>query len=307
MRRLAVAAVLLGSAGVAVGLVGAQPRTDEPVTLSGHGLVVRLPAGWEGEVVASGPVLWVAAPAGRAHIALRDVTALYAPLGSPLGFPRARLPLAGSPKRFRSRGRLFELAVTTEPELRAQVSAVLASLRVVPLERRGPALPQAQTRTTPSLPRRMCRASRLLRAACPSRVPAGVYPRPGLFLAPVGRPGSRYDVLELNGRRRVVLLASRYGLGEGPLAGWPGSEDPVGLRAGLTQQKRSAPLLVSAVRWGGRDGVLVLEDADGGPLDDHLVFRWRGRGIDRAVAVRAWDPLAEAVAALRAIVSSIPR
>jgi hypothetical protein len=300
-------AALLGAAGVAVGLVGAQQKTDEPATLSGHGFAVRLPVGWEGQVVASGPVLWVAAPAGRAHIALRDVTALYAPLGSPLGFSGARLPLAGMPKRFRLRGRLFELAVETKPDMQGQVNVVLASLRVMPLERRAPMLPQVQTQTTPALAWRMCRASRLLRPACPSRVPAGVYPRSGLFLAPIGGPGSRYDVLELNGPRRLVLLASRYGLGKGPLAGWPDSEDPVGLRSGLRERNRSAPLLVSAVRWGGKDGALVLEDGDGGPLDDHLVFRWRARGIDRAVAVRTWEPLPEAVAALRAIVSSLSR
>jgi hypothetical protein len=165
---------------------------------------------------------------------------------------------------------------------------------------------------TPPLAQRVCRASRLLRRICPARVPAGVYPRSGLFLSPIGRPGDRYDVFELNGRPapslRLVLLASRYGLGRQALAGWARLERAraVGLRPGLTTRRRSAPLLVSAVRWGERDGVLVLEDGDGGPLENHLVFRWRGRGIDYAAAVRAWEPVPEAVAALRAIVLAIP-
>lgn len=81
----------------------------------------------------------------------------------------------------------------------------------------------------------------------------------------------------------------------------------MGLLSGLTKRKRSAPLLVSAVRWGDREGILVLEYMDGGPLDDHLVFRSRRRGIDYAVAARAWEPLPDTAAALRAIVSTIPR
>jgi hypothetical protein len=61
------------------------------------------------------------------------------------------------------------------------------------------------------------------------------------------------------------------------------------------------------VRWGDREGVLVLEDVNGGPLANHLVFRWRRRGLDHAAAIRAWEPLPEATAALRAIVLAIPR
>lgn len=163
----------------------------------------------------------------------------------------------------------------------------------------------------PALADRVCRASRLLRPACASRVPAGVYPRSGLFLSPIGGPGDRYDVFELNGRpapaRRLVLLASRYGLGRRALADWAPLGRAVGLRPGLTTQERSAPLLVSAVRWGEREGVLVLDDADGGPLENHLVFRWHRRGVDYAAAIRAWEPLPEAAAVLRAIVLSIPR
>ena len=318
MRRLFIVVALLGAAGLVAGLVVRQvQKNDAPATLAGHGLALRLPVGWEGQLLPPrppgrpGPVLRAASPQGGALVVLRDVTALYAPLGSPLGFPRARLPLAPARKRFRLGGRLFDLVVETKPETRADVEALLASLRARPLTRSPPGLPQVRMEAIPVLSRRVCRASRLLRPACPSRVPTGVYPRSGLFLTPIGRPGYRYDVFELNGRpapaRRLVLLASRYSLGRRALAGWARLDDPVGLRSGLTKRTRSAPLLVSAVRWGDREGMLVLEDTDGGPLDDHLVFRWRERGIDYAAAVRAWEPLPEAAAALRAIVSSIPR
>lgn len=312
-------AALLGSAGLVAGFVARYALNDAPTTLAGHGLSVRLPVGWEGRVLPPrppgrpGPVLRAAAPAGGALIVLRDVTALYAPLGSPLGFPRATLPPAAASTRFRVGGRFFDQVVETTPETLADAQALLASLTIRPLTRRPPGLPRVRMQATPVLAHRVCRASRLLRPICVTRVPAGVYPRSGLFVSPIGRPGNRYDVFELNGRpapvRRLVLLASRYGLGREALAGWARleRERAVGLRPGLTRRKRSAPLLVSAVRWGDREGVLVLDDADGGPLENHLVFRWRGGGVDYAAAIRAWEPLPETAAALRAIVLSIPR
>jgi hypothetical protein len=256
-------------------------------------------------------VLRAAAPAGAAVIVLRDVTAFYAPLGSPLGFRRVAHPPAAPRTRFQVRGRLFEQRVETNAETVVDAQAVLASLTVGPLARRRPRLPRVRMEAMPALARRVCRASRLLRPICASRVPAGVYPRSGLFVSPIGRPGERYDVFELNGRppppRRLVLLASRYGLGRQALADWTRLGRGVGLRPSLTTRQRSAPLLVSAVRWGDREGVLVLEDTDGGPLENHLVFRWRRAGIDCAAAIRAWEPLPQTTAALRAIVLSIPR
>lgn len=258
-------------------------------------------------------MLRASSTAGDARVVLRDVTALYAPLGEPLGFPRAtRLPAAAS-RRFRAAGRFFDQVVETTPETLADARALLASLTIRRLARRPPGLPRVRMQATPAHARRVCRASRLLRPICATRVPAGVYPRSGLFLSPIGGPGDRYDVFELNGRpapaRRLVLLASRYGLGRKALVGWARLERAraVGLRSGLTRRQRPAPLLVSPVRWGDRVGVLVLQDADGGPLEDHLVFRWRQRGRDHAAAIRAGEPLPEAVAALRAIVLSIPR
>lgn len=109
--------------------------------------------------------------------------------------------------------------------------------------------PPVRMRTTPPLARRMCRASRLLR----------------------------------KGSRRLVLVASRYGLGKGPLAGWP-----------------TGKALLTSVRWGSREGALAL-------VERHLIFRWHGPGIDYAFGLRAWEPLPEAIARSVAIVLSMPR
>lgn len=316
-RAASIAAAGVGAAAVVAGIYFLAAGDDEPTTVAGHGLSVRLPAGWEGGVLPPrpperpGPVL--RASADGALVIVRDVTAAYAPLASPLGFPRLTRPPTAARTTFRAGGRLFDRDVQTTPELLEEARAVLSSLAVRPLARRPPGLPRARMQAIPVHAGRVCRASRLLRPVCVTRVPAGDYPRSGLFLSPIGRAGSRYDVFELNGlgapARRLVLLAGRYGLGRHALADWGRLERgrSVGLRGGLTRLRPPAPLLLSAVRWGGREGVLVLDDADGGPLASHLVFRWRARGVDYAAALRAWEPLPEAVAALRAAVLSIPR
>lgn len=311
-RRAALVATAVVGAAAAAAVLVRSAGDDAPTTLAGHGLSVRLPDGWEGRVLPPrpperpGPVL--RASADGALVVLRDVTALYAPLGAPLDFPRGH---AVARTRFRSAGRLFEQVVETTPETVEETKALLASLAVGPFARRPAGLPQVHMQPTPARARRVCRISRLLRPVCVTRVPAGDYPPAGLFLSPIGRPGSRYDVFELNGRpsgaRRLVLLAGRYGLGRQPLSDWDRLGKSVGLLPRLTRTTRPAPVLVSAVRWGGREGMLVLDDGDGGPLANHLVFRWRARGLDYAAALRAWEPLPEAVAALRATVLSIPR
>jgi hypothetical protein len=60
--------------------------------------------------------------------------------------------------------------------------------------------------------------------------------------------------------------------------------------------------------WGGRDGELALAPPypHGGVNGSHLVLRWEEGGHDYAVSLHAWEPLAEAEAALRETVLSIP-
>jgi hypothetical protein len=148
-----------------------------------------------------------------------------------------------------------------------------------------PAQPLALIRT-PAWAERACRASRLLRPICPRRVPSARYRRRDLRLSPVGAPGRRFDVLVLAGRRarsprvvRLVLLASRYGLG------------------------RSVGGVFSTRR--GRGG-LVLDRSDRSAASGRVVRRWQTRGVDYAIAIHAWEPVARATATLRAVVAATP-
>ena len=150
---------------------------------------------------------------------------------------------------------------------------------------------------------------------------AGLYPRSGIFLAPVGRRGARYDLLDLNGLperggsrkprvRHLVLFASRYGLGRvragRAFTDWPRRERPAGVADRLLRESRRRPILLARPTWGGRRGDLVLDRPypAGGITGNHLVFRWQRGGIDYAVSLHEWRPLREAVATLRAVVTS---
>jgi hypothetical protein len=149
-------------------------------------------------------------------------------------------------------------------------------------ERPPPGRPATLVALRP-LDARYCRASRLLRPICPRRVPAALYPRRGAYLAPHGGPGKRYDRFELIARPRgrgpahLALFGSRYGL------------DRVFARAPRVRLGRAA--------WGNVRGVLVVDE-------DHLVLRWRSRGVDYALALAEWKPRRDVIATLRAIVQS---
>jgi hypothetical protein len=182
--------------------------------------------------------------------------------------------------------------------LSAAAAAAVVVLVVVVAGRRSDGPPAARERTLPParaaalvqlrpFDRRLCHASVLLGPACPRRVPAAIYPRRGVYLAPHGGPGERYDRFELiamprRGRpQHVVLFASRYG---------------------LDRVFTSAPRVrLGRPTWGGLRGVLVV-DSSRAAAGDHVVFRWRSRGVEYALALAAWKPMRDAVATLRAIV-----
>jgi hypothetical protein len=190
-----------------------------------------------------------------------------------------------------SRGRVAALSAV------AAVAAVVVLVFVVagrrsdgPPAATRPALPPARAAALVEMrpfDRRLCHASALLRPVCPRRVPAAIYPRRGVYLAPHGAPGERYDRFELiavprRGRpQHVVLFASRYG---------------------LDRVFTSAPRVrLGRPTWGGLRGVLVV-DSSRPVAGEHVVFRWRSRGVDYALALAAWKPMRDAVATLRAIV-----
>lgn len=140
------------------------------------------------------------------------------------------------------------------------------------------------------LDRRFCRASRLLRPVCPRRVVSGLYLHRGVYLAPHGRAGERYDRFDLIGlprrparARHLVLFASRYGLarsGAGRIfAEWPWQGPAVGLRDGLTRGGRERSVLLARPTWAGG-----ARRARSRPLSAARPARWRSPCLPLAVA-----------------------
>jgi hypothetical protein len=83
------------------------------------------------------------------------------------------------------------------------------------------------------------------------------------------------------------------------------SHGPTEPRNGLMRRRdyeAADPLPLGRPRWGGRNGVLVLGDCFG----NHLCFRWRERGIGYQIDLHGWEPFTKTVAALRAVVGSLP-
>lgn len=127
--------------------------------------------------------------------------------------------------------------------------------------------------------------------------------------APAGIPGRRLPP----GRRtrppiyvHLILYASRGSLTSVLPFAWPGV--PTRLRNGLERHSlsRKRALDFGQVRWAGHRGRLVLAPPllNGGELGDHLIYRWRSNGVDHLFSMHSWEPLLQAVATLRLIVST---
>jgi hypothetical protein len=73
--------------------------------------------------------------------------------------------------------------------------------------------------------------------------------------------------------------------------------------------KRREPILLDRVTWSDKDGGLVLAPSfpSGGIDGDHVIFRWTQDGDQYAISLHAWLPLDDTIAALEAVVASIPR
>ena len=85
---------------------------------------------------------------------------------------------------------------------------------------------------------------------------------------------------------------------------WPGER----LKGEVPDGQRRKALLIDSVTWNGRKGEVVLAPSYpfGGMDGDHVVFRWAEGKTDYAVSLHAWDPVDETVAALQAMVESLP-
>jgi hypothetical protein len=86
---------------------------------------------------------------------------------------------------------------------------------------------------------------------------------------------------------------------------WPQGR-PQPLTDGLLNPKRTRPIQLGWVQWAGHHGQLVLAPPlnFGGVVGDHLIFRFTARGINYAVTLHSWAPLAQALATLRDVVAS---
>lgn len=75
---------------------------------------------------------------------------------------------------------------------------------------------------------------------------------------------------------------------------------------GLFRTPHPKATFLGSFNWGGSHGTLILAPAfpDGGQQGDRLIFRWRENGVSYALGLHGWEPLADAVATLRTMVSS---
>jgi hypothetical protein len=165
----------------------------------------------------------------------------------------------------------------------------------------------------------MCRRSSLLRAACPTVVPATPTGGPQKTFARVIWRGSIFEFgtggvhlghpaqdrppqflhLLVAGGKLASLFPFRF----------PPPEPAVAIRNGLRGKPRARALSFGHVVWGCRRGNLFLAPSpamNGGIVGDHLVYWWRAPQRAYAVTLHAWEPFEETVAVLRRIVRSVP-
>jgi hypothetical protein len=120
----------------------------------------------------------------------------------------------------------------------------------------------------------------------------------GGFKEHVHRPPILGNVVVLGGRF-LRLTARAF-----PTSG----AKPVVLRNGIANGLRRRPIALGPRRWSGIGGELSLTPSsyyDLGELSDLVVFRWRDKAGAHAVGLNVWEPLTDAVATLRAIVSTL--
>jgi hypothetical protein len=158
----------------------------------------------------------------------------------------------------------------------------------------------------------LCRTPPMLRSACPSRVPAdgGL----GAFVDVVPTPPSARPKL-----RSLFVSVSWGGEHPDPRVNRPPRFVHLEFTAGhvVSSRRYGPPVPLSRVTvpdgyavtrpislgqrdWTGNRGKLVFGDCFG----NHLCYRWRENGRDYQIDLHAWEPVAQTVHVLRAIVTS---
>jgi hypothetical protein len=167
-----------------------------------------------------------------------------------------------------------------------------------------------------------CAAAAQLRSVCPTIVPATQRRGVSFFLSlPTKR--SPMSLLQLEQgvvyggfserSHRPPLLSNVVVLGGGFRTQVRSAFPRVGaraqpLRGALTNGMRPHAIALGPRRWAGLPGRLSLTpsiDAQRGELGDLTIFRWSDASGDHAVGVNVWEPLAQSVASLHAIVSRL--
>jgi hypothetical protein len=163
---------------------------------------------------------------------------------------------------------------------------------------------------------RRCRRFPELAEACPPLVPDGRFgpgsvaydfgsyansPRRGAWTFTLQQGGENPRRPERNRPPALVHVVSRA---SAPIR--TRSRPRAEFRDGLMEERRRSPLYLGLARWGGREGVLVLQPPYplGGIESNHLAFRWAAGS--RSVSLHAWEPFTEVPGVLRVVVESIP-
>jgi hypothetical protein len=158
-----------------------------------------------------------------------------------------------------------------------------------------------------------CRSDRLLRPACPGRIPRvpgwETYPRrdlQGVF--GIQRGGEIPGRPELMRPPSILHIEVAVRPDRWVPFRWPGTR-AVAPADGLVHTERKQPVFLGRVTWGGRRGSVALAPGfpTGGSQGNHVMFRWRQGRDEYVVGLHAWEPFSESYATLRRVVAGLPR
>jgi hypothetical protein len=197
---------------------------------------------------------------------------------------------------------LRAIVSTLAPQSAGQPPRTVAVVDGVPMTATPPWLDQ------------LCRTPRILRRACPSRVPA------------VGRQSAYVEVVTTPPSARAKPRSLFVSVGWGGEYADPRLNRPPGfvhleLTAGHvvssrryappvplarvtvpTSYEATRPISLGRRQWTANPGTLVFGDCFG----NHLCYRWQENGREYQINIHAWDPVGQTAHVLKAIVSSTP-
>jgi hypothetical protein len=154
----------------------------------------------------------------------------------------------------------------------------------------------------------ICRTRAILRAACPSRAPAGGVHSAYVTVAPNpwdrrSKPPSLLVSAEYAfGRGRPPFVHLELATGRIPIARRYAPQVPISRLKVPKDYTVTQPIPLGERAWTANPGRLVFGDCFG----NHLCYRWRQDGRRYQIDLHAWAPVTRTVQVLRAIVRSTP-